>query len=123
MRLWVRSLASLSGLRIMHCCELCGIGHRCGLDPALLWLWHRPAVAAPIRPLAWELPYATGVALKSTQKKPHTHKMNNFTQQQPLCLLQFIMHRLPADSPQAGLKHTALPVTPLVLALLNKSYE
>ena len=21
----------------------CGIGCRCGLDPALLWLWHRPA--------------------------------------------------------------------------------
>ena len=32
--------------------------------PALLWLWYRPAAAALIRPLAWELPYATGVALK-----------------------------------------------------------
>ena len=29
------------------------------------WLWHRPAVMAPIRPLAWEPPYAAGVALKS----------------------------------------------------------
>ena len=26
----------------------------------LLWLWHRPAATAPIRPLAWELPYAVG---------------------------------------------------------------
>ena len=34
------------------------------VDPALLWLWRRPAAAAPIRPLAWEPPYAAGVALK-----------------------------------------------------------
>jgi len=27
-----------------------------------LWLWHRLAAAIPIRPLAWELPYAAGVA-------------------------------------------------------------
>ena len=42
----------------------CGVGRRCGLDPALLWLWHRPAVTAPIGPLAWEPPYAVGEALK-----------------------------------------------------------
>ena len=41
-----------------------GVDHRHGLDPALLWLWHRPAAVAPIQPLAWELLYATGVALK-----------------------------------------------------------
>ena len=40
----------------------CGVGHRCGLDPALWLLWCRPASVAPIRPLAWELPYAEGVA-------------------------------------------------------------
>ena len=33
-------------------------------DPALLWLWCRPAAAAPNQPLAWEPPYAEGVALK-----------------------------------------------------------
>ena len=32
-------------------------------DLALLWLWCRPAAAALIQPLAWELPYAMGVAL------------------------------------------------------------
>ena len=32
-------------------------------DLALL-LWHRPAATAPIHPLAWELPYGMGVALK-----------------------------------------------------------
>ena len=33
-------------------------------DPALLWLWHRLAVVAPIGPLAWEPPYAMSAALK-----------------------------------------------------------
>ena len=33
-------------------------------DPALLWLWYRLAAVAPSRPLAWEIPYATSVALK-----------------------------------------------------------
>ena len=43
----------------------CGVGHRCGSDPPLLWLWLWLAAVAPIRPLAWEFPYATGVALQS----------------------------------------------------------
>ena len=42
----------------------CGIVHRPNSDPALLWLWHRPEAAAPVGPLAWELPYATGAADK-----------------------------------------------------------
>ena len=33
-------------------------------DSALLWLWCRPAAAAPIGSLTWELPCATGIALK-----------------------------------------------------------
>ena len=37
-------------------------------DPALLWLWCRPAAVALIRPLAWEPPYAAGVALKRQNK-------------------------------------------------------
>ena len=45
-----------------------GVGRRHGLDLALLWLWRRLAATAPIRPLAWEPPYATGVALKRTKK-------------------------------------------------------
>ena len=49
----------------------CGVGCRCDSDPALLclWLWCRPAAAAQIRPLAWELPYAAGVALKKQERK------------------------------------------------------
>ena len=41
-----------------------GVGCRHSWDPTSLWLWHRPAAVAPIRPLAWELPYAVGLALK-----------------------------------------------------------
>ena len=44
------------------------MGHRHGSDPVLLWLWHRPAAAAPIRSLAWEPPYASGAALEKTKK-------------------------------------------------------
>ena len=40
----------------------CGVSHRHGLDPVLLWC--RLASIAPFRPLAWKLPYAMGVALK-----------------------------------------------------------
>ena len=38
-------------------------------DPALLWLWCRPAATAVIRPLAWEPPYAAGGALKRQKTK------------------------------------------------------
>ena len=47
----------------------CGVGHRRGSDPELLWLWRRPTAVALIGPLAWESPYAAGVALKNTHKK------------------------------------------------------
>ena len=47
----------------------CGIGHRHGSDPMLLWLWGRPAAAAPILPLAWEPPYAVGAAQKMTKRQ------------------------------------------------------
>ena len=41
---------------------------RFGLDWALLWLWCRPAAAAPIRLLAKELLYAAGIAVKRRKK-------------------------------------------------------
>ena len=34
-------------------------------DPALLWLWCRPAAAASIQHPAWDLPYTADSALKS----------------------------------------------------------
>ena len=47
----------------------CGVGRRCGLDLALLRLWHRPVAVAPIQPLAWELLYAAGLVLKKKNAK------------------------------------------------------
>ena len=46
----------------------CGVCYRCSLDLALLWLWGRPAAAAPIQPLAREIPHAAGIALKKAKK-------------------------------------------------------
>ena len=54
----------------------CGIGHRCGWDPALLWLWCRPAAAVPIRPLAWELPIRHKCGPKK-QKQNKTSKKSS----------------------------------------------
>ena len=51
----------------------CGVGQRKDLDPTLLWLWlwlwHRPVATAPNPPLACELPYATGAALKRQKRQ------------------------------------------------------
>ena len=38
-------------------------------DPTLLWLWHSPVATAPIRPLAWEPPYAVGAALEKAKRQ------------------------------------------------------
>ena len=38
----------------------CGVGHRLGLDPELLCLWHRLAATASIGPLGWEPLFASG---------------------------------------------------------------
>ena len=64
MRMSVRSLALLSGLSIF-CCHKSWLQMQLGSQAAV-------AAAAPIRPLAWELPYATGAALKTKpeQTKP-----------------------------------------------------
>ena len=59
----------------------CGVGRRCGSDLALLWLWSRPAATAPIRPLAWEPPYAAGAALRRQKDQKmcvciYVHQLN-----------------------------------------------
>ena len=46
----------------------CSVGGRCSSDLVLQWLWCRLAAAAPIPPLAWELPCAARVAIKSKVK-------------------------------------------------------
>ena len=93
----VRSLALLGGLTVWHCHNY-GVGHRHGLDPAfsdpvLLWpvtllsvlriwrcceLWCRPVAIAPIGPLAWEPPYAAGVALKKDKRQKKKKIQSDF---------------------------------------------
>ena len=66
-RLWVRALASLSGLRVRRCRELwCRLQTRLG--SRVLWLWRRPEATAPIQPLAWEPPHAAGTAQELPKK-------------------------------------------------------
>ena len=71
----------------------CGVGHRHGLDPALLWLWCRLAAAAPIGPLAWEPPYAMGVVLEKGKKKKDAKLVASDIWQESL--LFFLFTRLP----------------------------
>ena len=53
------------------------VGGRCGWDLAWLWLWL--AAVGPIRPLAWEPPYAAGAALKSKKEdKPKTEPTKEY---------------------------------------------
>ena len=64
MRTQVQSLAPISGLRIQHCYELwCRLQTQ--LLPGIAVLCCRLAAVAWIGPLAWELPCAMGMALKS----------------------------------------------------------
>ena len=53
----------------------CTVGHSCSSDLVLLWPESRPAAAAQIPPLAWELPYVTGAIIK---KKIEKQKNNKF---------------------------------------------
>ena len=47
----------------------CGVGRRRSSDPELLWLWRRSVATAPIRPLAWEPPYAAGAAQEMAKRQ------------------------------------------------------
>ena len=68
MKLQVRSLALLIGLKIRRCRELwCRLQTQ--LRSALLWLWRRSVATALIRPLGWEPPYAVGAALKKAKRQ------------------------------------------------------
>ena len=52
----------------------CAVGCRRDSDSKLLWLWRRPVATAPIRPLAFEIPYAVGVAQKMANRKKKKKK-------------------------------------------------
>ena len=44
----------------------CGVSHRHGSDPALVWLWRSPGAAAPILPQEYSYAASASVASKST---------------------------------------------------------
>ena len=67
--LWPRWAGQGSGIAVSS-----GGSHRHGWDPESLWLWCRPAATATIRPLAWEPPYATSMALKRKKSKEEKKK-------------------------------------------------
>ena len=55
----------------------CGVGRRYGSDLALLWLWYGLAAVMLILSQAWELPYATALALKGKKKKNKQNEKTN----------------------------------------------
>ena len=75
MRLRVGSLPLLS----------CVVGCRCASDPALLWLWCRPAAIAVIRPLAWEPPHAAAGAAQEMAKRQKKKRAN-------ICILTVLLN-------------------------------
>ena len=65
MRMLAQYLASLSGLRIQHCSQLwCRSQTRLESQVAVA-VAQAGTRSSNFRPLAWELPYAISVALKS----------------------------------------------------------
>ena len=56
----VQSLASFSGFS--------GVGHRCGSDLVLSWLYPRPTAAALIQPLTWEISYVVPAAVERKEE-------------------------------------------------------
>ena len=56
----------------------CGVGCRLSSDLMLLGLWHRLAAVTQIGSLAWELPYAVGVVLKSKKTKTKTKTKTSY---------------------------------------------
>ena len=70
---WPHSVGYGSGIATSY-----SIGHRCGSDLALLWFQCRPVGAAPIWPLARELPYATGVAVNKKRKRNKKVSVNDW---------------------------------------------
>ena len=78
----------------------------------MLWLWQKPAATAPIRPLAWEPPYAAGAALKKAKKTKKKTKPISYI---ALRILYKVRH-----SASEGRKPFRAPIMCLVL-MVQKS--
>ena len=88
----------------------CGVGHRCGSDPASLWLWLWlwTAAVSLIGPLAWEPPYAVGTGPAPHQKRKHK------------VYLKVLSEEIKAS--QWGIDHIVY-VQPLLHSMQSSSYE
>ena len=75
--------SSIPGLAHKSVALSYGVGRRCGLDPELLWLWHRLAATAPIRPLAWEPPCAKDEALEKVKRQKKQKQKQTTTTKTP----------------------------------------
>ena len=86
MRTQVWSLALFSGLRIQHCPELWGRSQTwLGWIWHLPWLWCRSAAIASTQPLAWELSYVLGMALKNWRKQ-RKQQSKQASKQETVCM-------------------------------------
>ena len=68
---WPHSVGRGSGVAMS-----CGVGRRHGSDPALLWVWCRPAAVAQIQPLVLELSICCECSPKKTNKQTNKTKKN-----------------------------------------------
>ena len=77
----------------------CGVGRRCGSDPALMWLWPRLAATALIRPLAREPPYAMGAALEKSKRQKKKKKFSpcHLAYSHKLLLLMSVLSVVPRN--------------------------
>ena len=93
--------------QILHCCG-CGV---------------RLAAVAPIRPLAWELSYAAGSAIKK-QNKNHTH---TYTKQISVSALRITHTRQRQKSLAMAISGSSQEKRPksklLIILLSNNSYK
>ena len=94
------------------------MGHRRSSDPTLLWLWHRPVAAAPIRPLAWEPPYAAALEKAKRQKTKQNKKTKNRAAYDPAIPLQGIYpDKIPIR------KDTCSPIFTAALFTIAKTWK
>ena len=86
----------------------CGVSCRRGLDPALLWLWHRLVATAPMRPLARESPYVEGAALEKAKRQTNKKRLIPTAKQSPQKTRYRKTSFIPKCIPKTHL-HSALP--------------
>lgn len=96
----VRSLVTLSGLRIWPCRKL---PHRLQMQ------LRSGAAAVPIQPLAQELPYPTGVALKGKKKRHHKENEKTSNRLQKNYLQKHSSDKKPPELKDKGPRGMRLP--------------